>query len=417
MKGHIPPRKARDLLSAAAVRYAGERMLADALDDRCEHWRIDLDRLDAVADFVADTTREAYPTLAIPFHARWRHFEVGGVDRWGETGKARSWRDPLARARAAYDLAIVSVLLDAGSGGRWNFREPATDLVFSSSEGLGVASFALVASGALSEDPSDPWRADAARLSSFKEDALAAAFQIREDNPLAGISGRAMLMRRLGEVAQARPDLFALADRPRPGGLADSIAARASGGAIRAADMLEIVLEAFGTIWQGRLLLDGVPLGDAWVYERWKPASSLQATPQAIVPLHKLSQWLTYSLIEPTRAMGIDVIEIDGLTGLAEYRNGGLFVDLGALSLKTPELAARPHEASSPLIVEWRALTVALIDRLAPLVRARLGVSTEALPLARLLEGGTWAAGRRIARMLRPDGRPPIAIVSDGQTF
>jgi len=37
--------------------------------------------------------------------------------------------------------------------------------------------------------------------------------------------------------------------------------------------------------------------------------------------------------------------------------------------------------------------------------------------LARVLEGGTWAAGRRIARERRPDGAPPLAIESDGTVF
>ena len=50
-----------------------------------------------------------------------------------------------------------------------------------------------------------------------------------------------------------------------------------------------------------------------------------------LVPLHKLSQWLAYSLIEPLIEAGFSITEIDGLTGLAEYRNGGLFIDAGVL--------------------------------------------------------------------------------------
>ena len=66
--------------------------------------------------------------------------------------------------------------------------------------------------------------------------------------------------------------------------------------------------------------------------------------------------------------------------------------------------------------MEWRALTVTLLDELAALVRAELGVDAEAMPLACVLEGGTWAAGRRIARQLR-DGAPPFRIDSDGTVF
>jgi hypothetical protein len=68
-------------------------------------------------------------------------------------------------------------------------------------------------------------------------------------------------------------------------------------------------------------------------------------------------------------------------------------------------------------VVEWRALTVALLDRIAPLVRDRLGLTAAALPLARVLEGGTWAAGRWLARQRCADGRPPIEVISNGTVF
>ena len=135
------------------------------------------------------------------------------------------------------------------------------------------------------------------------------------------------------------------------------------------------------------------------------------------MPLHKLSQWLSYSLIEPLQWGGIEVTDIDGLTGLAEYRNGGLFVDMGVLALKNPADAAKAHPVDGPLVVGWRSLTVALLDKLAPMVRERLGVTAAAFPLARVLEGGSWAAGRRIAAQKRPDLSPPIAVISDGTVF
>jgi hypothetical protein len=34
-----------------------------------------------------------------------------------------------------------------------------------------------------------------------------------------------------------------------------------------------------------------------------------------------------------------------------------------------------------------------------------------------VLEGGTWAAGRKLAREKRPDASPPIAVASDGTVF
>ena len=73
--------------------------------------------------------------------------------------------------------------------------------------------------------------------------------------------------------------------------------------------------------------------------------------------------------------------------------------------------------ADGEVVVEWRALTVALIDRLADRVRNQLGLTPEQLPLAKLLQGGTWSAGRSLARQLRDDGGPPLRVVSDGTLF
>ena len=135
------------------------------------------------------------------------------------------------------------------------------------------------------------------------------------------------------------------------------------------------------------------------------------------MPLHKLSQWLSYSLIEPLQRAGVSVADVDGLTGLAEYRNGGLFIDSGVLMLRNPDAARLPVTVDCELIVEWRALTIALLDVLLPLVRARLGVTTENFPLGALLEGGTWTVGRKLAAEKRPGGGPPLTVVSDGTVF
>jgi hypothetical protein len=135
------------------------------------------------------------------------------------------------------------------------------------------------------------------------------------------------------------------------------------------------------------------------------------------VPLHKLSQWLTYSLLEPLEKAGISVSNVHELTGLAEYRNGGLFVDMGVLNPRESAALAKTHAVMDPFVVGWRALTVALLDRLAPLVSTRLGLTPDSFPLACVLEGGTWAAGRLIARKTRPDGGPPFNVLSDGTVF
>lgn len=382
----------RGLLSAAAVRERAHEMLELALVGRVQGWTVDLGRLEDAADRTAAVTREAYPDLAIPFHARWRHF-IAGAPVLPEG-------DPAERARAGFDLVILSVLLDAGTGPGWRYTD-ADGRAFTRSEGLAVASQRMFESGALP--------ADGEALAALDADTIGAGFQVAQDNPLAGLDGRAALLRRLGAQVLARPDLFG----GRLGGLYDVLRERAQGGRLPATAILELLLEALGPIWADRLTIDGVPLGDCWRH----PAIRRADATNGLVPLHKLSQWLAYSLIEPLQEAGLEVVEIDGLTGLAEYRNGGLFVDTGVLVLADPADAARPHAVSDPLIVAWRAMTVALLDRMAPLVRARLGVAEADFPLARMLEGGSWAAGRKIAAELRPGGGPPFNILSDGTVF
>jgi len=382
--------RARSLLTAAAVRERAHEMLALAEAGGLAEWRLDLSCMEAAADLTAETVRANYPDLKVPFHARWRHFTANGRDLWAELEKPS---DPKALGRAAFDLVIPSVLLDAGAGAAWRYRDAATGAVLGRSEGLGVASLRLFESGAMSSDPGDPLRADA--LHKIDAATIARAFQVTDDNPLVGLEGRGALLRRLGDAVG------------RPGALFDIMSKHAEDGRLRAPVILGVLLEALGPIWPGRLTLGGVPLGDCWTH----PAVA------GFVPLHKLSQWMSYSLIEPLEASGIEVVDVDGLTGLAEYRNGGLFVDTGVLVLKDPEDAGRAHPVDGPLVVGWRSLTVALLDKLAPMVRERLGVAAAEFPLARVLEGGSWAAGRTIAKQLRADGGPPIAVISDGTVF
>jgi hypothetical protein len=388
------------------VRAKANELFALAEAGKLDHWTLHLEALPACADFVADIVRKRYPALDVPFHARWRHFVFGGRDLWADTAASGAWRDAAARARAEFDLAITSVLLDAGAGAGWRYQDQSTDIVAQRSEGLALASLRLFEWGGFSVDPRDPLRADAEALARFDAAALADAFQADERNPLAGLDGRARLLNRLGQTIDVQPSLFALEDAPRPGGLFDALKARAHHGVVPAPAILEALLEGLGPIWENRPSLDGVPLGDCW------PVQEL-----GFVPLHKLSQWLAYSLIEPLGRAGLRVSEIDGLTGLAEYRNGGLFVEMGVLAPRDPAELARAHNVGDPLVVIWRSLTVALLDRIAPLVRERLGVTAEDFPLARVLEGGTWAAGRAVARERRADGGPPLVIHSDGTVF
>ncbi|MGH7062528.1 MAG: DUF1688 family protein [Stellaceae bacterium] len=395
-------RAAEALLCAAAVRERCGLVFATAERGETRHFQLDLAFLDAAADRVAATTRRRYPDLSVPYHSRWRHFSAGGIDRAALVTPAAGSTE---EARARIDLAVLSVLLDAGAGRGWRYREAETGQVLQRSEGLAVASLRAMQRGLFSADPDNPWRADAAALARLPAALLAAAFQHGPGNELPGLEHRAGLLRRLGEVCAG--DRLRFGAPARPGHLFDYW--RAQGDRLSATEILKTVLDALGAVWPARMSLGGVPLGDCGRHS---------AIPgDGLVPFHKLSQWLAYSLVEPLQAAGLGIPGLDQLTGLAEYRNGGLFLDCGVIAPREPGLLSRPLDAMSEPVVEWRALTVALLYRLAPLVRARLGKSAAEFPLACLLEGGSWAAGREIAFERRRDGSAPIAIITDGTLF
>ena len=393
------------LRSAQAVRDRCGQLFDACLQGDLKHFAYDLSSLDHVADYVIETTQAQYPDFNIPFHSRWRHFDVGGVPRQQQLEQALSG-SALEKARAKVDLAVTSVLLDAGAGADWRYFEAGTGH-FARSEGLAVASFHLFMEGAFSSQP-ETMQVDADGLRQLSQAKLEAGFQVSKTNPLVGLEGRLKLLHKLGQALSAQPERFG--DPPRPGHLVDYLHQYAP---IKAADLLTEVLEGFSSIWSGRIEVAGIHLGDVWFHS----ALAGQDPLAQLVPFHKLSQWLTYSLVEPLTEAGIEVVELDGLTGLAEYRNGGLCVDLGLLQPKHSGILGQAHSPSSEVIVEWRALTVAMLDRIAARMREKLGLSSAELPLMKVLEGGTWSAGRRIAKQLRATGEPPILLDSDGTVF
>ena len=402
-------RASAPLLSAAAVRERCALIYDWVAGGQSAHFTLDESRLPEVADAVAAITRETYPDLKVPPHSRWRHFTVGDIDRWALVSLMVGGETEVDRTRAAIDLAFVSVLLDAGAGDKWRYREAATGKTFARSEGLAVASIDMFRAGAFSSDPAKPLQVDAAGLEAINADTLAHHFQVTPDNPLTGLEGRANLLRRLGRALAKNPSFFGTP--ARPGFLVDWLLTR-PGARIDAAELLATLLGALAPIWPSGLMHDRTPLGDAAHHPAVRRVHA-----DGIVPFHKLSQWLTYSLIEPLQWAGIGVERLDGLTALAEYRNGGLLVDLGVIKPRKALDLTEKHAVTSELIVEWRALTIVLMDRLLDPVRQRLRLDAS-FALPHMLQGGTWAAGRKVAMEKRPpNGPPPIAVAADGTVF
>jgi len=394
------------LRSPVAIRERCGQVFAFVNQGKSRYFDCDLTQLTKVADYVIDVMCCEYPDLQIPFHSRWRHFEAGGVARLAVLDTQLAGLTPLEKAAAKFDLAIVSVLLDAGAGNNWRYDERETGLKLGRSEGLAVASFQMFCEGAFSSHNLP--QVDAQKLQEFTEAELVNGFQVNAENPLVGISGRLKLLQKLGQAVVCSPNLFGN-ENPRPGNLVNYLLGKSENGQLAAATVFSAVLEGFSEIWPGRLEVAGVNLGDVWRHP--------SVSDDGLVPFHKLSQWLTYSLLEPLQELGLVITGLDALTGLPEYRNGGLCIDLELINVKDLEVWRSPHSVASEVIVEWRALTVILLDYIAATVREKLNMTAEEMPLVKILQGGTWTAGRKIAAELRTGGTSPIQIDSDGTVF
>lgn len=380
---------------------------------------------------------------SIPPHGRWQHFDVGGRPRINQL--LQSWPstiDAQERTRRLIDLFLVSVLLDAGAGTRWSYRSKESGKVYSRSEGLAVASLEMFKSGMFSSDPTEPCQVDGAGLKKVTVEMLAKGMQHSEENPLAGLEGRAGLLASLSDALNNQ-ELFGV--DARPGNMLDYLLSHPSTLAssvpiVPLPILWSVLMDGLASIWPAsRTQIDGVSVGDAW------PCSDLPQSPPAqpwesIVPFHKLTQWLCYSIMVPmSKLMNIHFAGSELLTGLPEYRNGGLLVDMGLLILKerdmqrgieaykeNAQIKGQPNMEVVPLfradddvIVEWRAVTVGFLDELLDEVNQQLGLrGDEKLSLAQMLEAGTWKGGREIAEVSRPNTKePPIMIISDGTVF
>lgn len=415
------------------------------------NFNIDKSKLDSTAEFVIQTIRESFPTnetlLSIPIHGRYQQFESDGKERLTNIIETEFKNlNDLEICKKLVDLFMVSVLLDAGAGNVWKYKE-VDGTTQSRSEGLAVASLHMFADGLFSDDKKDPFVVNGSRLSSLTEKKLQDGLQVTSANPISGFEGRFELLHKLGDTLSANKALFGTDGRP--GNLIDyllnnKLLEEPKDGKykIDLQDLWLCLVKGLQPIWptEGRVQICGEYIGDVWFLQsRKKLAQQKFGTPNPpewtyAVTFHKLLQWLTYSLMLPLKKYGhFEITHCEYMTGLPEYRNGGLFVDSGVLTLKPEQkekglalsvklktnVSIPTYVPDDDVIVEWRSCTICLLDELLVLVNHKLQITGTKyeLTLPQLIEAGSWKSGRRIAKQFRKNGGPPIELHADGTVF
>lgn len=447
------------LSDPATIRARCAAVLRAAENNDSPNFTIARTQLPLLAERVAALALKRFPGRDQPVHSCWRHFEAGGVARTAELDAALAGRSPDEAARARFDLAVLTALLDAPPGPQWSFSEQATmdklalpaqrqdrdqlmamldqaaggrsDALadpapapqagagarLSGAQGLGVACFRAFMAGVFSADPADPLRADAATLKLLDGAALRAVFQTSPANALVGLDARATLLNRLGQTAQDEARNEGI--DARAGLLCERLTHRGRLGALTATELLGEVLRSLTPIWSGLRRVQHLPAGDIWPHH-WAGGEAgtegaQDSTSAGYVALHRPALWLSYSLLEPLQSAGLQVSGVCALPGLADSVHGALMLDSGVIVPRHASDLGRSWKLHDEFVVEWRALTLALLEALAAGVRERLASSAEQLPLARLLETSS-ALGHEIASGLR-GGAPPFAVESDGTLY
>lgn len=117
------------------------------------------------------------------------------------------------RTRRLIDLFLVSVLLDAGAGTKWQYKSKESGRFYKRSEGLAVASLEMFKAGMFSSNPNEPCQVDGAALKTLTVGAVAKALQVSEQNPIDGLEGRTNLLIRLGDALKNQ-EIFGADARP-----------------------------------------------------------------------------------------------------------------------------------------------------------------------------------------------------------
>ncbi|MEP3046708.1 MAG: DUF1688 family protein [Roseibium sp.] len=406
-----PSEKRSDILrffDPDEIRDRANGYLEKAIAGKLTHMSVDLDKLPNALIRVLETTKVTYPDFQIPPYGVWRAFEVGGVDRWGAIANARDFASAEEMLTAAADLAILAALMNTTRPNGWSYIEPNTGAQVEGKQASALAAFNMFAAGSFSADLSDPFRVDAETLIRIPSDELAAGLQWDPFTGDDGIQNMQRHLKRFGEALALRSDLFGEGQITRPGLLAKRLA-EIGKGTVDATAVLDQLLEALVPVWDGGAVLEEITLGDSF-------AHSADANRGEIMPFHLCAQEMVYSLVEPFAWAGCEVANLESLTSPSDLDHAALFTGTDVLQVRDG-FENSDLGTNQDRMVEIRAVTIGLMDKMADMLRTELDVASDQLPLTCVLEGGTSRAGAQILRENGPQVQNLGSFMNPGSVF
>ena len=358
------------------IRERAWMLLAAAERGQSDHFVPSAEAIGTVAVALADSIRAddaavkgtAPPPLANLWHGMRRH-QPGALAALGD---ALAGGDGLERARSGADLAalhriIEPIGLDASS--------PALDALVRHFAAGGWSGRA----GAVALDAPGIRRALAGDGAVAIPDALMA--KLAE-------GGRRQRLEQLAAGLERAPDQLGLDGRF--GSLLEGLVAESAGsggigdstGQIPAQLLVDRLAPLIDPITASTVRIGGSLAGDVWRH----PLAWAEDRSRELVPFHSLLLALVLDLVEPLEEASAPLADLDQLPVPADRVLAAQMLRLGLVRSRHPAVARLRHPPGSDIVVELRALSVALCERLADRLRAELGRTAHDLPVVQIVE-------------------------------
>lgn len=343
------------------VRERAWMLLAAVERGESEHFNLSPESVSTVALALASAIRETTPDLRPPLATLWPRLQRDHPAAVERLAASVAGLDGQGRARAGADMALLALVI-APDG-----VEP----------GLGALA-QFFAAGGTTTRPADGPALNAPGLRRL----LAGDTAVALPDELRPVLQDPATRQRLETLATGlEQDAETFGADGRFGTLLDRIAGPARSDGLTAQGMLDRLGPLLDPVAGSTVRIGGSIAGDIWRH----PLAWADDRSRELVPFHCLLQSLVLDLVEPLAEAGIKLDGLEELTVPATRRLAADILRLGLVNPRHAAVARLRHPPGSDIVVELRALSIALADRLVDRLRQELNLTVRDLPAVRIV--------------------------------